>query len=379
MDTSNVGFYAYLPNGLKVHYEFPIVDLEAMALIAAKYDDLIELTNILLSKGLSLEMPGLEAGEQSYEITHIARRTQRNKKDNTTTPIIDLYRENLSFSDLKTWVDTDDEIKAFESATGLKLSTIQPFPGTSAIKRGESPDADGFVIKLTRPVKAIWKMNPDYVEGSKTESKRIFVRWANATPATPQPPVAAAQAATTGERVQAEPSRMSELENQQVTITKAVKSGTIAGVGIKAGDKYEATAPFEVDGMTHPVRIQVFPEDVKAIEDAGYPFSESDNLRIPVILTTKDRGITRIGSVVPYKPQNSANANVGANQGTSEYKPNWTVIYSKVKHLYDDGKHMGNSVQMLFREGAFKNCKNDAEAIARIVEHKTGKAVGDPA
>lgn len=164
----------FLPNGMKASFTFVISDpmnafAEAMAYLSK-----------LQADGLQMREPGLEAGEQSYTVTHIARRTQNNKKKDGTTsscPLIDIYHDDLAYSSLKTWLNTPDEIADFERITGLKLEAIKTFPGTAAVKRGESTDADAFVYKLPHSVKAIWTLNPDYVEGSTTQQKRLFARW----------------------------------------------------------------------------------------------------------------------------------------------------------------------------------------------------------
>lgn len=164
----------YLPNGMKASFTFVITDpMNAFA-------EAMSYLNKLQADGLQMREPGLEAGEQSYTVTHIARRTQNNKKKDGTTstcPLIDIYHDDLAFSSLKTWLNTPDEIADFERVTGLKLETIKTFPGTAAIKRGEGADADAFVYKLPQSVKAVWKLNPDYVEGSTSQQKRLFIRW----------------------------------------------------------------------------------------------------------------------------------------------------------------------------------------------------------
>lgn len=278
----------YLKNGMKVSFTFPIRnEMEATR-------QALEITNKLLADGFLMTEPGLEAGESSYTVTHVARRTQRNKKDNSTSPIIDIYHDDLSYSSLKTWLNTAEEIAAFQNATGLKLELLQSFPGTAAIKRGESPEADGYVVKLAHPAKVIWKANPEYIEGSTTEAKRIFVRWeaANVTPA-PQP----------AETAKPEPARAAELRNEMLTITRIEPRADSKGwYGFGLTDGLET-------------RVNLFaPEDPKAITAAGYRWVTSGAVEWPVILKIQDNRL-RIDTVTPQPAQDVANGHPDAIAG----------------------------------------------------------------
>jgi hypothetical protein len=166
----------WLPNGCKVSFTIPVTMLDA-------YETALAFTDALLKKGFRQSEPNLNEGEHEYTVTHVARRSQKSKKDNSVTPLIDFYHDGLNFSALKTWLNTPEQIADFERASGVKLANLKPFPGTAAIKRGESDDADAYVIQLQRPVKVIWKLNPDYEEGSTTQSKREFVRFGDSAPA----------------------------------------------------------------------------------------------------------------------------------------------------------------------------------------------------
>lgn len=161
----------YLPNGVKASFTVPI------GIGEHPFTSALAFTNALLESGFLLTEPGLNEGEQYYTITHIARRTQSGKDGKPPTPIIDFYADGHNFSSLKTWLNTSEQIQEFENWSGVKLANLKPFPGTAAIKRGENVDADSYVVALAVSRKVIWKHNPDYVEGSKTEAKRIFERF----------------------------------------------------------------------------------------------------------------------------------------------------------------------------------------------------------
>lgn len=176
MDTNNcnpqMSTAGWLPNGAKVYFTIPI----ALDQTEYAYEIALQFTNTLLSKGFMLTEPGLEAGEHSYTITHILRRTQPGKDNKPATPIIDFYHDSYKWSDLKTWLNTPEQITEFEAWAGVKLASMQSFPG-NRVEMGANPDADSYIVKLPIPAKVVWKNNPDYTEGSKTESKRLFERF----------------------------------------------------------------------------------------------------------------------------------------------------------------------------------------------------------
>lgn len=181
MDTNNqlpqMSMAGYLPNGMKVFFTVPI----ALDQIEYAYEIALKMSNTLLAKGLTLTEPGLEAGEQSYTITHILRRTQPGKDGKPATPIIDFYHDDLKWSDLKTWLNTPEQIAEFEQWSGVSLKSMQAFPG-SRLERGNNPEADSYVVQLKPSVRVTWRLNPDYTEGSKTEAKREFVRFESTMP-----------------------------------------------------------------------------------------------------------------------------------------------------------------------------------------------------
>lgn len=96
-----------------------------------------------------------------------------------------------------------------------------------------------------------------------------------------------------------------------------------------------------------------------------------------VIPTPQPPAATTVSTTAGNAGNAPANGNTGAPDTDVELinkigyaKPNWTVIYSKVKPLYDNGEHMANSVSKMFREGAFANCKDDTQVIAVVTDHK---------
>lgn len=140
----------------------------------------------LLQAGWLVELPGLEDGEHVEAIGHLVRRIKVND-DETETPVVDLYPERGNFRILGKYLNTADDVQAFEAAAGVRLLDLPLYEGDNAIERGKNPKVDRFVTHLPQPAKVIWKLNPDY-EGpeDKKHPKRLFVRWGH-TPAGGQP------------------------------------------------------------------------------------------------------------------------------------------------------------------------------------------------
>lgn len=121
---------------------------------------------------------------------------------------------------------------------------------------------------------------------------------------TPPPPPAVPQAAETATP---EPQRNARLENEELTITRLVKTGRVTGNPdpTKNGDRYDGWGKI-VDGGTFDVRVWIYPEDVLKIKD-HYEFpSAGGECCIQIIMDTTDRAMTRIGQVVPKSPENAA-------------------------------------------------------------------------
>lgn len=136
----------------------------------------------LLTAGFSVNVPGLNAGQKLEAVGAVSR---REKADGT--PIIDLFAasEALQWKLLSLYFDTDDEIAAFETATGLKLKQIPLYASDGAIKR-DSPRAAQYIVKVARPTEIVMEANPFYnpdeQDISKRKPKHVFAGWKSDTP-----------------------------------------------------------------------------------------------------------------------------------------------------------------------------------------------------
>lgn len=181
-DSNTFWVTGYLPNGVKVSFTI------ALNSLADACKESTAFTDQLLAQGFRISETGLDTGEQSYTITHIARRVQPGKDGKPDTPIIDFYHDDLAFSGLKTWLNTPAQIASFEQWSGISLAAVPEYDGTAALKRGERAALDAkYIVALAPGKRVIWKHNPDYTEGSKTEAKRIFVRFDGIAAAAPAP------------------------------------------------------------------------------------------------------------------------------------------------------------------------------------------------
>ncbi len=147
-----------------------------------------------LAAGFLVAAPGLEAGEQREEIGYVARKSKDNDRGGTT-PVLDLYpaNEQAKFAVLSVYLNTPEDVAAFEHASGLKLAALQVYIGDNKIERGKKRELDALVAKAPKPFGVVLIPNPKYDEqaaaaakaGGKmyTIPKRKFVRWADQKPA----------------------------------------------------------------------------------------------------------------------------------------------------------------------------------------------------
>ena len=162
----------YHPTGAKVSIpvcpDNPLSIDQAMNLVAS--------VDALLHVGFTVNLPSLMDGEQFEQIGFAARREKVND-DNTATPVIDVYPVNGNFRVVGLYLNSPDDVKAFETASGLRLDAMPLYDG-NPIERGKNPRMDRYVVPLKSPAKLVWKLNPKW-EGDedKRHAKRQFVRW----------------------------------------------------------------------------------------------------------------------------------------------------------------------------------------------------------
>jgi hypothetical protein len=137
--------------------------------------------NNLLMTGFTVDMPGVEEGENAEEIGWVLRKTQKN--DRGSAPRIEAYPVNpgLVKKLLHFYLNTEEDVAAFEQACGIELAGLPVYVGKDSVERGADPDTDQYIVRLPRPVRLVWKDNPAYdpneTDPTKKKPKRLFVRW----------------------------------------------------------------------------------------------------------------------------------------------------------------------------------------------------------
>ncbi len=130
-----------------------------------------------LTAGFAANLPGVEEGEKVEDIRYIVRRAKVND-DGSETPVVDLYPDRANFRILVLYLNTEQDIQAFEAACGVRLKDLPLYDGDNSIERGKGPKTDKYVTQLTQSAKAAFKANPKW-EGDedKKHTKRLFIRW----------------------------------------------------------------------------------------------------------------------------------------------------------------------------------------------------------
>lgn len=152
----------------------------------------------LMDAGFVVAPPGLEAGEEKELINGILRGAIEHDGEETPTLLLYAANEGMEWSVLRVYLDTPDDVKAFEAACGVKLDAIPVYEGKDKPKRDGSKTAQKYIFRTAKPVPVIFKQNPKYDEAEAaaalaankpyTKAKRIFLRWDGVAPAADQPP-----------------------------------------------------------------------------------------------------------------------------------------------------------------------------------------------
>jgi hypothetical protein len=173
MDNANasasptMSFSGWLPNGMKVYFTMPSDFENAMEMA-------ITFTDKLIAKGFRQHEPGLEEGEQRETINMVARRNKLND-DGSNTPVLDLYVNNdkMKHRFIAVYLNTPEDVQAFESVSGIKLTSIPLNPTKAPVDR----DVKEFTL-ATKPFNIVYKNNPQYDETNDSKKpKRLFVRF----------------------------------------------------------------------------------------------------------------------------------------------------------------------------------------------------------
>lgn len=161
---------------------------------AEKVDYAVMFANVTAAfdAGFLEAAPGLNAGEQRFEAVAVVRRSKTNR-DDSESPMIDLYEHGNEYKSLTVYLDSDEEITAFQSASGMKLQDILLLASPAAPKRGDR-QTDKFFAVPPKPFGVVFEPNPKYDQAAADKAtqqspyripKRIFLRWSDQKPASP--------------------------------------------------------------------------------------------------------------------------------------------------------------------------------------------------
>lgn len=133
----------------------------------------------------------LSMGEQKEEIGWCVRGTVEGREG--PTPVLHLYSTRPGYVKpfIVCYINTKDDLLAFEAASGISLDTVPEYIGEGRIERGKNPRTDALVTKFRRPATLVWAPNPRYSEAESqsvkaagktyTVAKKKFSRWASAS------------------------------------------------------------------------------------------------------------------------------------------------------------------------------------------------------
>ncbi len=188
----------YHPSGAQVSLPLPVLS----RLTTQQALDVLGSVSEYINVGFLVNAPDLEDGELIDEVNAVARREAKDE-----TPIIDFYSSNMKLLKkfMHVYLNTEQDVAAFEEATGLKLSALPVYDGALAIARDDNK-ARKYIVSLPHSLKLVWKLSPKWEEwkaagGEGNEPhKRMLTRYETGLPAVkgePAPsPVSTALAVT---------------------------------------------------------------------------------------------------------------------------------------------------------------------------------------
>lgn len=159
-----------------------------VGLAGVNYKSMHAAVSDAVTAGFLANMPGIEPGERFEDIGFVVRRSKLNKETKVETPLIDLYPANprATFSVLSIYLNTPEDVRAFEAVSGLSTMAIPHYVGSNKITRGENPNTDKLVVPTKKVARVVLKDNPKYDPNEKDMTKkkpaRLFVRWDGLAP-----------------------------------------------------------------------------------------------------------------------------------------------------------------------------------------------------
>ena len=127
--SGNIIIKGWLKNGRPIEVELPSSGNRQTDIA-----DLIALDNQLSAAGILARQPQADAMEKSETVNYVLRSISSNEKGES--PKIYLYTERFNHKFLHVYLNTDQEIAAFEAACGVRLDDLPLWDGKAHIERG---------------------------------------------------------------------------------------------------------------------------------------------------------------------------------------------------------------------------------------------------
>lgn len=163
---------------------------------AALYSGIDASISAIVAAGFVAGEPEKLPGENKDTIGFVVRKEKINERG--TTPSLDLYinHEKMVRSFITIYLNTPEDVAAFENASGLKLDSIRLYAGDDKLDRS-TPKGIQYAKACQRPFEIVWVPNPKYNEAEAQAAKaantnyfvptKKFVRYGGPVTATTAP------------------------------------------------------------------------------------------------------------------------------------------------------------------------------------------------
>jgi hypothetical protein len=149
---NTVHMQLYTPNGVRLNFVIGIQDGKLAETLPA----LADIENMIAEAGYLVTQPGLEPGEDAIEIGYVCRYIKFDEKNNREVSHVAFYatHDGLVNRWVHHYMDTPEDIAAFEDATGLVMDKIPAWGGeTHPAKNSAKAIKDGAIVRLAKPIR----------------------------------------------------------------------------------------------------------------------------------------------------------------------------------------------------------------------------------
>lgn len=151
-EANTIWIQLYTPGGAKLGVTLGFADGK----FTETLPDVALIDAMIAEKGYLVTQPGLEPGEDAIEIGYVCRYIKFDEKNNRDVSHVAFYatHDGLVNRWVHHYMDTSDDIAAFENATGLVLDKIPAWDGdTHPAKNAPKAIRAGAIVKLAKPIR----------------------------------------------------------------------------------------------------------------------------------------------------------------------------------------------------------------------------------